>query len=260
MELGIEGKVALVTGSSRGIGRGIALRLAEEGCRLVLTGRDSAALESVAAEMRAHGGEATIHVGDLREAAEAERLLDTVKSAYGTLDILVNNAGATKRGDFFSLTDEDWHDGFALKFFAHMRLARMAWPLLKDSKGSVVSIIGVGGRTPTADFTIGSAVNGSCSALTKALADLGKRDGVQVNAINPGSVETERFERRLADLMAKAGLDKPAARERCRQNLAITRIGMPSDIASLAAFVVSQHGRWLQGAIIDMDGGQTMTI
>ncbi|MFI4986673.1 MAG: SDR family NAD(P)-dependent oxidoreductase [Alphaproteobacteria bacterium] len=260
MELELAGKTALVTGSSRGIGRGIALALAEEGARLMLAGRDHAALDEVAGEIRKRGGEVRSHAGDLREPAEAVRLVAAVKQHYQRLDILVSNAGATKRGDFFTLSEEDWQDGFALKFFAHVRLARAAWPLLKASQGSLLTIAGVGGRTPTADFAIGSSVNASCLAFTKALADIGKRDGVQVNAVNPGSVETERFARRLTALMAATGLDEAAARERYRQGHGITRIGLPTDIAGLAAFVVSARGRWLHGAVIDMDGGQTMTL
>ena len=260
MELGLEGKVALVTGSSRGIGRGIATALAEEGAAVMLTGRDKAALEEAAAVLKQRGAEVGLHAGDLREPAEAERLLAAVRQRFGRLDILVNNAGATKRGDFFALSEADWQDGFALKFFAHVRLARAAWPMLKASQGSLLAIVGVGGRTPSADFTIGSTVNAGCLAFTKALADIGKRDGVQVNAINPGAVETDRLKRNLAALMAAEGLDEGAAKERIRSAHGSIRIGQPDDIAGLAAFILSAHGRWLHGAIIDMDGGQTMTL
>ena len=260
MQLGLEGKVGLVTGSSRGIGRAIALALAEEGVRVMLTGRDRGALDEAASEVRKRGREAHVHAGDLREASEAERLVAAVRERYGRLDILVNNAGATKRGDFFALSEEDWQDGFALKFFAHVRLARAAWPLLKESKGSLLAIVGVGGRTPSADFTIGSTVNASCLAFTKALADIGKCCGVQVNAINPGAVETARLKRNLSELIAKTGLDEAAARERFRLEHGAVRIGRPEDIAGLAAFVLSARGRWLHGAIIDMDGGQTRTL
>lgn len=256
MELELQGKAALVTGSSRGIGRGIAQELAAEGSRLLLTGRDTAALDEAAAAIRAAGGEAQSCAVDLRQADAPERLLDTVRRTFGRLDILVNNAGATKRGDFLALSDADWQDGFALKFFAHVRLARAAWPMLRDSGGSVVTIAGNGARMPSADFTIGSAVNAGCLAFTKALADLGKRDGVQVNAINPGTVETERFWRRLALLMERTGQDEPTARREHQRTLGVTRFGLPQDIAGLVAFIVSPRGRWLHGATIDMDGGE----
>ena len=192
MELGLAGKVALVTGSSRGIGRGIALALADEGCNVLVTGRDEAALAEVASSIRSTGVKAVAAALDLCEAGTAGALVDTVRSELGGLDILVNNAGATRRGDFIALSDADWQDGFALKFFAHVRLARAAWPLLKERRGSLITIAGTSGRKPQAGFTIGSSVNAACAAFTKALADLGKQDGVQVNCIHPSVVDTDR--------------------------------------------------------------------
>src|SRR5437660_327804 len=179
MDLGLAGKVALVTGSSRGIGRGIALALARAGCDLLLTGRDAAALGEVAAKILACGRKPIVVGLDLTSDHAAETLVRAVRSEFGRLDILVNNAGSTKRGDFFALTDADWRDGFALKFFAHVRLARAAWPLLEECKGSLVAIGGTSGRKPHSSFTIGSSVNAACAAFTKALADLGKDDGVR---------------------------------------------------------------------------------
>ena len=112
------------------------------------------------------------------------RLASLAKDRFGRLDILVNNAGANRRGDFFALTDADWAAGFDLKFFAQVRLCRAAWPLLKEAGGSIIAIAGIGGRAPVADYMIGSSVIGAQLAFMKALADLGKRDGVQVNSIN----------------------------------------------------------------------------
>lgn len=118
MELGLTGKTALVTGSSRGIGRGIALALAAEGADVMLVGRDRAALDDTVAAIGKCGSRAGIAMIDLREADAAAKLIDQVRREFGMLDILVNNAGATKRGDFLNLTDADWEDGYALKFFA----------------------------------------------------------------------------------------------------------------------------------------------
>jgi 3-oxoacyl-[acyl-carrier protein] reductase len=126
MQLGLTDKIALVTGSSRGIGRGIALALAAEGCDVMLTGRDKAALEETAAAVVKWGRRAGCALIDLREKDAPGKLIEQVKRDFGVLDILVNNAGATKRGDFLTLTDADWEDGYALKFFGHVRLARAA--------------------------------------------------------------------------------------------------------------------------------------
>ena len=260
MDLGLTGKVALVTGSSRGIGRGVALTLAEEGCDLMLTGRDEAALREVVGEVEKRGRKAAFETTDLRADGAAAALVDAAKRRYGRLDILVNNAGTTKRGDFLALTDADWQDGYALKFFAHVRLSRAAWPLLKDAKGAVVTIGGTSGRIPIAAFTIGSSVNAACAAFAKALADLGKTDGVQVNTIHPSYVETERFWRRIKADMERTGKSEAEVREWHRQDINVTRFGTPQDIGGMIAFMVSPRGRWLHGATIDMDGGEVPTM
>ncbi|MGA7790644.1 MAG: SDR family NAD(P)-dependent oxidoreductase [Xanthobacteraceae bacterium] len=256
----LAGKVAVVTGASRGIGGGIALELASAGCDVVLAARDAKALQNVAAEIQGLGCKAVIHAADLTASAEPAGLVGALTAEFGRLDILVNNAGGTRRGSFFTQTEQDWRDGFNLKFFAHVRLCRLAWPLLKTAQGSVVFIEGVGARAPVADYMIGASVVGASLAFMKALADLGKRDGVQVNAVNPGSVKTDRFRHRLDIIMKKTGLDEAAAMERHRHELDIVRFGTPDDIAGLVRFVVSPRGRLLHGAAIDIDGGQVVPL
>jgi 3-oxoacyl-[acyl-carrier protein] reductase len=260
MDLGLKGKVALVTGSSRGIGRGIALMLAEEGCDLVLTGTNEEALREAAAAVGAHGHKVETLALDLRNEEAPAALATAVRRGWGRLDILVNNAGTTKRGDFLKLTDADWSEGYALKFFAHVRLARAAWPMLKESGGSLVSIGGSSGRVPAAGFTIGSSVNSAVAAFTKALADLGKADGVQVNCIHPSYVDTERFARRVKADMERTGQNEAEVREWHRKDIGITRIGTPADVAALVAFIVSPCGSWLHGATIDLDGGEVRAL
>ncbi len=228
------GKVAIVTGSTKGIGLAIAERFAAEGARVVTTGRS--------------GGSIAL---DLRESDAGQRLVDYTLAKFGRIDIVVNNAGATKRGDFLDLTDADFADGFALKYFGAVRLTRAAWPHLKRSGGSVLFISGSGGRTPGAQFTIGGSVNAALLSLTKALAELGVSDGVQVNAVNPGTIRTERMKLRLKTPQEEAAFVRDSK---------VTRIGEVGDIAALAAFIVSAEGRFLHGSLIDADGGATKTI
>jgi 3-oxoacyl-[acyl-carrier protein] reductase len=197
-----------------------------------------------------------VHALDLREPTAAAVLIDTVRREFGGLDILVNNAGTTRRGDFFALTDDDWVEGFGLKFFAHVRLARAVWPLLKARKGSLVTIGGTSGRKPHASFTIGSSVNAACAAFSKCLADLGKEDGVRVNCIHPSLVETERQWRRIRAEVEKTGDSEAAVRERLCRETGITRFGTVDDVADLVTFMVSARASWLQGATIDLDGGE----
>jgi 3-oxoacyl-[acyl-carrier protein] reductase len=253
-------KTIIVTGGSRGIGRAIALRLAGDGGKLVLAARDMAALSMVVAEIDAGGGTATPVAMDLRAPEAPAALVEAALQAYGGIDIIVNNAGATRRGDFMQLTEADWMDGFALKFHGAVRLTRAAWHHLKQRHGSVLNIIGVGGRTPGPEFTIGGSVNGACMSFTKALADLGIRDGVQVNAINPGSVRTDRLRLLLESEAAQRGGDIDAVIEQLVRKANVVRLGEPEDVANLAAFILSPQSRLLQGALIDLDGGQTKTV
>ncbi|HXB75095.1 MAG TPA: SDR family NAD(P)-dependent oxidoreductase, partial [Candidatus Acidoferrales bacterium] len=165
----LNGKTAVVTGASRGIGRAIALRLAREGARTVLSARDRDALGRAVAEIQASGGQAACVALDLRIPDAPPQLVDFAMKTFGRIDIVVNNAGATRRGEFEDLTDEDWIDGFALKFFGAVRLTRAAWPHLKTVSGSVINISGVGGRTPGSQFTIGGSVNAALLSFTKAM-------------------------------------------------------------------------------------------
>jgi NAD(P)-dependent dehydrogenase (short-subunit alcohol dehydrogenase family) len=260
MEQRLQRKTAIVTGASKGIGRAIARRLGAEGARMMLCARNADRLREVVGEIEKSGGTAAYIALDLRSPEAAAQAVEVTLKRYGQIDILVNNAGATKRGDFLQLTDDDWADGFALKFFGAMRLTRAAWPHLKASHGSVANISGVGGRMPGPQFAIGGSVNAALLSLTKSLADVGVRDGVQVNVINPGSIRTERFGHILEMQAAEHGIDLAAAERSIIENNHITRIGEPEDIAALVAFVVSPEGGLLQGSIIDMDGGATKVI
>jgi 3-oxoacyl-[acyl-carrier protein] reductase len=240
-------KTAIVTGSNRGIGRAIAVRLAQDGMNVVLCARDAALLDST---VKAIGPNALAVPVDLRLPDSAARVVDAAGEKFGSIDVVVNNAGATKRGDFEALTDEDFIDGFALKFFCAVRMTRAAWPYLKKQKGSLVNIVGAGGRTPGAMFTIGGSVNAAVLSFTKAMSEKGIEDGVQVNAINPGPVRTARLAAQLQLISEEAFLKQQR----------IARIGEPGDIAALVAFILSPHGRLLQGSLIDADGGQTKTL
>ena len=256
----LSGKTAVVTGASRGIGRAIAIRLAKEGARIVLSARDQQALEAAVREITESGGQAASLPLDLRIPEAPRRLAEFALQTFRQIDIVVNNAGATKRGELEDLTEEDWADGFALKFFGAVRLPRAAWPHLKATSGSLINISGVGGRTPEAQFTIGGSVNAALISFTKAMAAAGIQDGVQVNVINPGTIRTDRYQKRLVAFAAERGMDiAPAEREFVREHQT-TRIGEPEDIAALVAFVASPEGRFLHGAMVDMDGGATKTF
>ncbi len=254
------GKTAIVTGASRGIGRAIALRLAKDGARTILSARDEKALEHAVQEIQRSGGQASYVALDLRIPDAPQRLADFSLKTMGRIDIVVNNAGATKRGEFEDLTEVDWTDGFALKFFGAVRLTRAAWPHLKAASGSLINISGVGGRTPEAQFTIGGSVNAALISFTKAMSEAGVRDGVQVNVINPGTIRTDRYQKRLVAFAAERGVDTATAEREFVREHRTTRIGEPDDVAALVAFIASPEGRFLHGSMIDIDGGATKTF
>jgi NAD(P)-dependent dehydrogenase (short-subunit alcohol dehydrogenase family) len=202
----------------------------------------------------------TVVVGDLREPAKVPTAVDAAVAAFGKLYILVNNAGATKRADFVTLTEEDWQDGFALKFHGYVRATRAAWPHLRETRGCVVNIIGVGSRAGSAEFTIGGAVNVAILNFTKAMADIGIKHGVRVNAINPGLIETERFGRTIERTMANRSCSREAAIAYLLSTHGTTRVGQPAEIGAMTAFLASNKADFLQGSIIDVDGGATRSL
>jgi 3-oxoacyl-[acyl-carrier protein] reductase len=260
MRQALSNKVAIVTGASQGIGRAIALKLAEDGAAVMLAARNAELLKGVRAEIESKGGRAAWLSFDLRKPEAPALLVERTIEVLGGIDIVVNNAGATKRGDFLALSEEDWMDGFGLKFFGAVRLLRAAWPALKERKGSVVNIAGVGGRTPGTQFTIGGSVNAAMLSFTKAMADVGVGDGVQVNAINPGAVRTARLMTRLETLSKEKGINGTEAAAQMVADAGITKLGEPEDVANLVAYMVSPQNRYLHGALIDLDGGATKTM
>ncbi|SVE28163.1 uncharacterized protein METZ01_LOCUS481017, partial [marine metagenome] len=194
VSLTLQSKIAVITGGSRGIGRAIAHKLALEGCDLLLAARTQTNLEEAKEQVSRAGRRVEICPVDLRTLAGCEEVEEKLESTYGNLDILINSAGATKGGLFLETPDSQWEDGFALKFRGAVRLSRLLWPKLKESHGTIINIIGGFARTPDPDFMIGGAVNAAFANFSKALAGLGLRDDVNVNAIHPGVTVTERFE------------------------------------------------------------------
>ena len=256
----LAGKTAIITGASRGIGLAIALKLAVEGARVVLSARDAEALASAVAEIQSVGGWGCALALDLRVPDAPPRLAEFAVKQTGRIDIVVNNAGATRRGLFTALSDEDWTDGFALKFFGAVRLTRAAWGKLKQNAGSVLFIAGIGGKTPGPQFAIGGSVNAALLSLTKSLADAGLADGIRVNAINPGTIRTQRFQTRLEALAKETGSDAASAEREYVHRAGITRIGEPADVAELAGFVLGPRGSLMHGAIVDLDAGATKSL
>jgi 3-oxoacyl-[acyl-carrier protein] reductase len=252
-----KGKVVVVTGGSRGIGRGIALAFAREGAQTVLASSSEANLAAAAKTVAAEGPEPMTVAGDLRRLEACQQLFKRVSERFQRCDVLVNNAGATRAGNFLELSDDQWLDGFALKFFGGVRLTRLFWPLLKASEGHVVNIIGGAARTVEPEFLIGGSVNAAAANFTKGLSRLGMRDGVHVNAIHPGQTATERTEQLLQQRAAAQGKPVEQVRAEAVAKSGTRRMSTPEDIAALTLFLCSERGRQIQGTAIAVDGGAT---
>ena len=249
-----KGKVVVVSGGSRGIGRAIAAAFAGEGAQVVLAAVSEQNLAGAAQAIAATGAPAPLTVaGDLRTLAACEQVFARVREQFGRCDVLVNNAGATRAGGFLDLPDDAWQDGFALKYFACVRLSRLFWPLLIQAKGSVVNIVGGAARTPDSQFLIGGSVNAAVANFSKGLSKLGKRDGVNVNVIHPGMTETDR----VADLLSQRAAASGKTIEELRAQALKDGMGQPEDIAALALFLCTPQARHIQGTAIAVDGGAT---
>jgi 3-oxoacyl-[acyl-carrier protein] reductase len=249
--------VAIVTGASRGIGQAIARRLADDGYGIVAVARSEEALRELVDSLPTRS---IALAADLAVPDAALQVVEAARAGFGRIDVLVNAAGATPRGDFLAFDDDAWRAGFELKFFGAARLCRHAWPALVSSGGRIVNIAGIGGRTGSAEFTIGGSVNAALLNLTKALADRGVRDGVRVNAVNPSSIATERTRKRIEALAAERGITAEAAAAELAKQLRVARFGTPEEVAQVVGFLVSNAASYMQGAIIDVDGGQTRTL
>ena len=254
-------KVAVITGGSRGIGLGCAQRLAEEGADLLIAATNAERLAAAAQRITGTTGRRVEWCAtDLRTLDGCQAVAAKVQSAFGGCDILVNNAGATQSGRFSEQADEEWLDGFALKFFGAVRLSRLLWPSLKERHGCVVNIVGGASRTPSATFMVGGAVNAALSNFSKALADQGLKDDVNVNWVLPGMTRTERMDELTAKRAELAGKTVEEIRREALAAQGLRRIGEPADIANMVAFLCSPRSRHVHGAGIAVDGGATKGV
>jgi 3-oxoacyl-[acyl-carrier protein] reductase len=262
MDLELGGKVTLVTGATRGIGRAIARGLAREGARVALVARDKGALEEAARELRTkHGTEALVLPANLAELAEVQRVVEATRQGLGRIDIVVNNAGAIRGGDFLKIPDEQWTGDWDLKLLGYIRMARAVFPLMKEQGGGrIVNVVGAAARNPTATYLPGGAANAALVNFTKGLADLGAPAGILVTAVSPAATRTERWDTLLAQQAAASGKSVEAARAEALAPYKLGRIATPEDIADLVCFLVSARASFLTGICITVDGGASRGV
>lgn len=244
----LDGKVALVTGASKGIGQAIARGLAEFGAQVVVNSRKPDAVEATAAAMRADGLTATALAGNVGNLDEARTLVDQTVAAYGRLDILVNNAAVNPVFGPIQGTDERAFDKImAVNLKGPFELAKQAYSVMqKQGGGSIINVSSIGGLTPEPMLGIYSVSKAGLISLTKAMAQDWGRDGIRVNAICPGLIQTK---------FSAALWQTDAVRDHFVQQTPLQRIGQPQDIVGLAVFLASEAAAYCTGAVFLVDGG-----
>jgi 3-oxoacyl-[acyl-carrier protein] reductase len=251
VNLGFDGKVALVCGSSRGLGRAFAAELAREGCALALCARGAEALERTVAELETEFGASVLGVSaDLGRAGEATRVVEACLAHYGRLDILVTNTGGPPAGGFDDLSASDWQQATALLLDSVVELIAAALPGMRERHwGRILAITSITARQPVDNLMLSNAIRPAVAGLAHSLAREVARDGITVNTILPGFTNTER----MVELYASDD-DSPRRRE-IEASIPIGRLAEPEEFAALAAFLVSERAGYLTGASFAVDGG-----
>ena len=262
MDLGIEGKTALVAASSRGLGRACAQALAAEGANVVVTSRDAQALASTAAEISAATGSEVVPIAaDLRDSERIDSLFEKAVDRLGPVDILVTNTGPPRAGRFEDLSDEDWIDAFSLVAIPMVRLIRHALPGMRERGwGRVVSIQSTSVKQPIPHLGLSNGVRPGAQGILKPLAEAVASDGVTINTVLPGMFLTDRLVNDLRQSAEREGITVEDAIERAGSRNPIGRVGEPQELGSLVAYLASEPAAYLTGACIQVDGGSVRSL
>jgi 3-oxoacyl-[acyl-carrier protein] reductase len=258
MRLDLAGRVTIVTGSSRGIGRAIALELAEAGADLVINARGLAALEAVAAEIRARGRRVEAVAADVATPAGATTVVERSRARFGRVDVLVNNAGKGLPKRLLDLSEDDWHASFELNFMSAVRLSLACVPLMRAAGGGrIINISSRAGREPDAYFAPYAAAKAALINFTKSLANAFSKDGILSNCVVPGLVRTEAVMEAARTSAAATGrtVDEVLAETLRRRPIPAGRMGEPADVAGLVVFLASPKAGWITGSTFTVDGG-----
>lgn len=250
MKLGLEGKVALVTGGGRDVGGDIASTLAAEGAKVAVNYRRSEAEAAAVVEaIRAAGGEARAWKGDVGDYGEVKAMVDAIVAEWGRVDVLVNNAGYVKYGKFVESTQEDWKAQIDVCLYGVLNCCHAVAPhMIAQKGGRIVSIVGDSSRIGEANLSIVAAARAGTIALGKSLAKELGRDNITVNTVSLGLVETAHSD---ADFLARN-------REKIVKAYPLRRIGKPEDVAPAVAFLSSEGAGWITGQVLSVNGGFCM--
>ncbi len=261
MDLGIKGKVALVAGASKGLGKAVALGLAREGAHIAILSRDAARIEAAAKDIQdATGAQALALVADVSRAADIQRAVDETAKKLGTIHIVVTNAGGPPPGVFVNLTDEQWLSAVDATLMSAVRLSRAAIPFMQKQKwGRIIHLGSLTIKQPYADLMLSNSIRAAVVGLAKTQANELAKDGILVNTVSPGIIETDRVVQ-LMDSRAKR--NGTTAREEyalAEKNVPLGRVGTPEEFANVVVFLASERAAFVTGTHIIVDGGETRT-
>jgi len=261
MELGLTGKVAIVGGASRGIGKAIALALAQEGCHVAICARGKPDLEATAEEIRSQTGARVLPmVCDMSSYKDIQALVRQTAETFGRIDIVVNNAGGPPVGTFDDFSEEEWQKAIDQNFLSAVRTIREALPHLRKQGGRIINITSVTVKQPIDRLILSNAVRMGVVGMAKTLSREVAKDGITVNNICPGNIGTQRL---LSLFEARAQRENRPFQEILKEEESRTPtgfLGEPADIATLVVFLASEKARYISGATIQVDGGSTTAV
>ena len=261
MELGLAGKVAIVGGSSRGMGKAIALALAQEGCDVVICARGEADLKATAEEIRSQTEARVLPlVCDMSNYDDIQRLVHQTAETFGRIDIVVNNAGGPPLGTFDDFSEEEWQKAVDQNVLSAGRTSREALPYLRRQGGRIINITSVTVKQPIDRLILSNAVRLAVVGMAKTLSREVAKEGITVNNVCPGNIATQRL---LSIFEARAQREGRPFQEVLEEEKTRTptgSLGEPADVAALVLFLASEKARYISGATIQVDGGSTTAV
>ncbi len=259
MVIDLSGKVALITGGSKGLGLAMAKEFATHGAKVALIARDSQSLKDAAADIHSYAARAHVVTvsADVSKPAELKRAYEDVMSQLKRIDILVNNVGASAAKSFEMITDEEWEADFQLKLFSAIQFTRLVWPQMKERKwGRVLNTLAIAAKAPKAGSAPSSVTRAAGIALTKVLANEGAPHGILVNAMLVGLIDSDQWQRKAA----AQSVTKDQVLAELAKQVPLGRVGRSEEFANLACFLASDAGSFITGTAINVDGGMSPIV
>jgi len=261
VKLGLEGKVVLITGGSKGLGLACARAFAAEGAKVAIGSRSQDNLDRAREALGKEGFQVVAIRADLTRPQEASALVATAERELGPVDVLVNSAGAAQRHTMDEYDESAWRQGMNAKYFPYVNAMDAVRPgMIKRGRGAIVNIIGMGGKVANPTHLAGGAANAALMLVTTGMAHALGRNGIRVNTINPGATFTDRVKQSLRVEAKAQGINEEETLKRNQARIPLGRYGRPEEVAAVALFLASEPASYVTGAIIPMDGATVPVI